>query len=279
MGHLPHRWAIRLGSVLGELAWRIRIRRRVALGNLMGASGIGGSPEVAGRIARACYHNIGRVAAEYARLPRLRAGDYARIIRYDGLHHIESAMGAGKGTIALSGHFGSLELMAASFCHVGFKPSVLVAPMRNPLATKLFLRYREAAGMGVIPVGVGVRAALQRLRRGGLLCLAADQDAGGHGIFAEFLGRPASTATGPVELAMRSGAPIVFGLAFREGLDRHIIRIRAPVWVKDQGGREATLRYYTELFARWLEEGVRERPDHWFWLHRRWKTRPEGSPS
>ncbi len=277
LGTLSRERAIRVGARLGELVWRLGVRRRVVMENLAGTPDLCATHAEQKELARACYRNIGRVIADYARLPRLRSTDYRRIIRYEGLEHIVDTMKEGNGLIALSGHFGSLELMALSFQSFGITPAVIVAPMRNPLANQLFDSYRRNAGETVIPLGSSLRAALRHLRRGGFLCLAADQDAGRRGIFVDFLGRPASTATGPVELALRSGSPIVFGLIYREGLDRHVVRIRPPVRVEDQGGRDATLRHYTELFTRWLEEGVRRQPDHWFWLHRRWKTRPEAA--
>jgi KDO2-lipid IV(A) lauroyltransferase len=108
--------------------------------------------------------------------------------------------------------------------------------------------------------------------------MASDQDAGRRGVFVDFLGRPASTPSGPVELALATGAPIVFGTIHRVAIDRHVVRLRPPVWPERDRDREETVLRYSQLFAGWLEEAIRGDADHWFWLHRRWKTRPE-SPS
>lgn len=274
---LPHRRAIRLGAALGDLVRLVGVRRRVVLENIA-ASGLELPPGGPEALARACYRNMGRVFAEYARMPRLTREDYLRLVTHEGIEHIHEAMAGGRGVIALSGHFGSLELMAASFRHAGVHPTLLVAPMRNPIATRILRKHRRAAGVDILEVGPELREAYRVLRRGGFLCMASDQDAGRRGVFVDFLGRPASTPTGPIELALATGAPIVFGTIHRVATDRHVVRIRPPVWPERDGDRGATVLRYSQLFARWLEEAIRADADHWFWLHRRWKTRPD-SPS
>jgi KDO2-lipid IV(A) lauroyltransferase len=152
--------------------------------------------------------------------------------------------------------------------------------MRNPLATRAFKAHWERCGIEVIEVGPGLRAAFLVLKRGGLLCFAADQDAGRHGVFVDFLGRAASTPSGPVELALRTGAPIVFGLIFRRGsvrgIDHHLVRIDPPLFVEEKGSREETVRHHVQHLSNRLSAGILEQPDQWFWFHRRWKTRPPG---
>lgn len=116
------------------------------------------------------------------------------------------------------------------------------------------------------------------LKQGGLLCLAADQDAGRHGVPVRFLGRWASAATGPFELALRTGAPVVWGLIHREGPTRHRVRIDAPEVLTAHGDHGETLRYHAQAYADRLAAGVRSQPDQWFWLHRRWKTTVTAPP-
>lgn len=273
---VPHRVALRLGGALGTAAYHLGVRRTVALENIRLASGVAAHGE-APRVAREAYRNLGRTFAEYARLPRTSLTELKTRIHFEGLEHMQSALARGKGVVAVSGHFGSLELMATAFRLIDAHPTLLVAPMRNPLATRYFRAHRSAYGVDVAEVGPRLREALRVLKRGGLLCLAADQDAGRHGIFIEFLGRPASTATGAVELALRTGAPIVFGLCFREGLDHHRIVIEPPFSVEPGEDRAGAIRTSMEHLTARLEDGIRKRPDHWFWLHRRWKTRPEGT--
>lgn len=272
---LPHRAAIRLGATLGSLAYRLGIRRRVTLDNIRRAGVVATEPEVRAT-GLGAYRSLGRTIAEYARLPITTLAELEERVTIEGLENLQTALAAGKGVIAVSGHFGSLELMATSFRLFDIHPTLLVAPMKNPLASHFFREQRLAYGVDVIEVGPGLRDAFRVLRRGGLLCLAADQDAGRHGAFIDFFGRPASTPTGAIELAMRTGAPVIFGLCFREGLDHHRVVIRPPVVVDAADPTERVIHEQLERLTAWLEEGIRERPDHWFWLHRRWKTRPSG---
>jgi len=273
---LGHRAAVRAGARLGDLVWRLGIRRKVVRENLAHARDALGPDADLGHIERECYRSLGRALAEYARLSGRGRADVLRSIRIEGDAPTLEALARGEGVVALSGHFGSLEAMATAFAGKSVvTPTLLVAPMRNPLATKLFRDYRARYGVDLIEVGPRMREAFAVLKRGGLLCMAADQDAGRHGIFVDFLGRPASTPTGPIELALRTGAPIVFGLVFREDETRQVVRMDPPVHLEPHGDHEETIRHYTQLFADRLAEGIRERPDHWFWLHRRWKTRPE----
>src|SRR5262249_60444581 len=86
-----------------------------------------------------------------------------------------------------------------------------------------------AAGMEMVPGGAGVRELVRRLRAGRSIALLADQDAGRQGVFVPFLGRPASTATGPAWLSLATGAPIVFGACVRGADGRYEGRVEPPL--------------------------------------------------
>jgi KDO2-lipid IV(A) lauroyltransferase len=104
--------------------------------------------------------------------------------------------------------------------------------------------------------------------------MLADQDAGTDGVFVDFLGRKASNHQGPAVFALRTGAPIIFGSAIRQPDGRH--RVVAELLRFDEL-TEVTpenIRIVTQAYANLLEKMVRQYPDHWFWMHRRWKTRP-----
>jgi KDO2-lipid IV(A) lauroyltransferase len=269
----PTGLAYRLGERMGVLAWRIGIRREVVLANLSAAVGLTGGEDPP-RIAAACYRHVGRSFAELAVIPGLSADEVKALVTFEGLEHVRAAVDAGRGVIALSGHYGSPEVMTVGLAAHGMDPHVLVAPMRNPLVSDFFSRHREAYGVHPVEVGPSMRELIRVLRKGAMVCMAADQDAGRHGLFVDFLGRAASTATGPVELARRTGAAIVFGTVRRREDGTHVAVIDPPITIEDRGDDAATVRYYVEDLSRRLERAVREVPEQWFWLHRRWKTKP-----
>ena len=121
---------------------------------------------------------------------------------------------------------------------------------------------------------VAVRRSLQALRKNELVGILLDQNAGDDGIFVEFFGHPASTAPGAAAFAIRTGAAVVPTFGWRNADDSHTIQIDAPVPLIETGDREKDIRENTQRFAKITEDRIRARPDQWFWLHKRWKSRP-----
>jgi KDO2-lipid IV(A) lauroyltransferase len=123
--------------------------------------------------------------------------------------------------------------------------------------------------------GAGIRGMLAALRRDELVVILGDQHASGAAVVIDFLGRPCATARGPAALALRTGAPLVPVFMIREGGLRHRVVVRAPIEALPRGGdEEEDVLYYTRLHTAVLEEFIRMHPDHWLWMHRRWKLSP-----
>jgi KDO2-lipid IV(A) lauroyltransferase len=261
------------GVRLGDLAWRLGIRRKTAEENLARAFPELGDEARAG-IIRSHYHELGRVWAEYARLAELARAPRAEVFVHDrGLENLERTRDSGRGAILLTGHYGSFELAGAALAR--FHPvDVVVKPLSNPGAEAMLARSRRDAGVGAIPLGTAMRGAYRSLRAGHWVAMVADQDAGRRGIFVPFLGRPASTALGPAQLSIRTGAPIVMGFATRRDDGRMEMDFEPPMLAEDPEHPDAAAALTARHVAR-LEWWVRRNPAMWFWLHRRWKTRPE----
>ncbi len=266
------RQAVRMGERIGGLVETLGIRRSVALGNLAIAFPEW-SLEQRLEILRAHYRELGRVACEYARLPELvAAADGEVIAEFGGQEHMEAVRRRGKGALFVTGHLGNFELLGA---RVGrdHPISFLVRKLSNPQVETWITELRRKAGVGVIPVGSGVRQIYQALRENQWVAVAADQDAGRRGLFVPFFGRLSSTAPGPAELSLRTGAPIVMAVTTRREDLRHEMRLMPPLW-PEGGSTPESVRALTARQAAVLEGWVREHPAEWFWLHRRWKTAP-----
>ena len=222
------------------------------------------------------YREMGRVAAEYGRMPRLAAAEDSEVLAsVQGLEALRELKG--RGLFIMSGHYGNFELMAA---RMGRENPVdfLVKPQSNAAVDERINRLRRESGVGIISTHGGVKNVIRALRAGRWIAIVGDQDARGQGVFVPFFGRLASTPQGPARLSLQLGVPIVFGTPRRAPDGRHALILEPPHWPEGPPDDEH-VRALTAWHASVLEARIREAPEHWFWLHRRWKTPPPSSAS
>jgi KDO2-lipid IV(A) lauroyltransferase len=273
---LPPRGAHRLGRALGDLLYDvIRIRREVAFSNLRAAFPEKSEGERE-RIARACYRNFAMTAVDFARQTNRSSEDLLEEAEILGRQHLDTVASMGRGAILLTGHFGNWEWMGSLFPAMGFQTQAVVGEQRNRLVEELMDRVRRTRGLGILSAERDLRGLMEALRRGDVVAIAGDQDAGRDGVFIDFLGRPASTAVGPVRLARRFGVPILIGFAVRRPDGGLRLELQEPLVVPQDGDESEVILEYSRRWSAVLEEYVRRYPDQWFWMHRRWKTQPEG---
>jgi Kdo2-lipid IVA lauroyltransferase/acyltransferase len=268
----PWRASLAAGERLGELAYSLGVRRAVAADNLARAFP---AHERAWRegVLREHYRELGRVVSEYARLVELATAPPGEVVEsIPGFEHLERALALGRGCVFVTAHFGNFELAGAVVARRA-PLDFVYKPMSNPAVEAWIGATRARLGVGLLPVGQGRRGMFEALRAGRVVCLVADQDARRHGVFVPFLGRPASTFAGPAQLALRTGAPLMFGVDVRLPDGRHRIVMEPPLAVDEPAAPDAVERL-TALHAARLEAWVREYPSQYFWLHRRWKTQP-----
>jgi KDO2-lipid IV(A) lauroyltransferase len=216
------------------------------------------------------------VVAEYAHLDRLARAPLGEVfVETHGIEALEALRG--RGAILLSGHYSNFELMGAMLARLN-PVDFLVKPLSNAGVERFIAGRRIGAGVGCISTNDGTRSVYQALAAGRWVAILADQDAGQRGLFVPFLGRPASTAAGPARLSLKAGVPIVMGFAVRRADGRFDLQVESPLELAEPEAPDAVLRL-TARHVAMLEARVRARPELWFWLHRRWKTRPpSGGP-
>jgi len=149
----------------------------------------------------------------------------------------------------------------------------VVRPMSNPHVDRWVAERRATAGIGTLRADRQVRGVYEALRAQRWVAMVADQDARRTGVFVPFMGRPASTASGPARVSLATGAPIVTGYTRREPDGRHVLELEPALEPPGGDGDAAVLALTAQHTAR-LEAWVRRYPWNWFWLHRRWKTAP-----
>ena len=229
------------------------------------------------RIARDTYRNLGMSLVEYARLPVTTSEQMAERVTVEGLEHFDEALKRSKGAVIVTGHFGSWELMGARLKSQGYPINFLVGEQTNVAVDNMMNDLRRSKCIGIISMGASMRGVLKALKQNKFVAMLSDQDAGSKGVFVEFMGRPASTPFGPASFAVRTGAALIAGFAVRENLSHHRVKLEAPLVPVPGASAEGESLRLTQEYTSLLEKYVRERPDQWLWLHRRWKTRPNAA--
>ena len=230
-----------------------------------------------GRIVRAMWDNLGRTAAEYGHLAAFRMnGDDPRLV-CEGYEHIRAALARGKGAIVVSGHFANWEMMILTSGQYGTPGGVVYRPPNNPWVDRWITGQRVLHGkLEMITKGAqGTRRIFTLLRRGEAIHMLVDQKTN-EGVPVPFFGRPAMTTPAPAALALKLGAIIVPAVARRVAGSRFRMTVYPPIEPPLPTGDHARdIQAFTEKISSFIEERVRERPEQWLWIHRRW-TEPGG---
>jgi Kdo2-lipid IVA lauroyltransferase/acyltransferase len=279
-GLLPRSAAIFMGRLTARIIYHLHGRlRRTAHRNLSMAM-----PELSfeGRveIIKGVFRNLGRLLGEFSQFPRLTPENIDRIVIYDGFENYKSAAERGRGVLLLTGHVGAWELCAFAQGMYGHPLSFLVRVLDNPLINRMANRYRELSGNRTINKMMAVKAVLETLKRGEDVGLLIDVNVlEDQGVFCDFFGIPASSTTGLAVFALRADAPVVPGfLIWDEQLKKHRLRFDPEIPLVRTGDFKEEVRINTEIFTRVIEQYARRYPDQWLWIHKRWKTRPQGEP-
>jgi Kdo2-lipid IVA lauroyltransferase/acyltransferase len=275
-GRLPPGVARRLGRGLGELAyWSLPGRRRVALDNLGRAFGprLGGEERRA--LARANFRHLGETTLECCRLFFGPAGVMQDRVRLEGVENVKAALAEGHGTLYLTAHFGNWELLAACHARAGLPPlNVVIRPLDNPFLDALVSQGRQRGELSLITKRDAVKGVRAALGRGECVGILLDQNAGRQGVFVPFFGEVASTSRSLAVLALKTGAPVVPAFIHRLPDGDHVITLEPPLALARTGQRDEDVVLNTARFTEVIEQRIRTHPEQWFWVHRRWKTRP-----
>ncbi|MEA2625879.1 MAG: Kdo2-lipid lauroyltransferase/acyltransferase [Candidatus Binatota bacterium] len=282
MRSLPFASAFRIGEALGDAAYLLaRPQRRVALINLGIAFPEKSEAEKLVIIREGC-RNFGRLAAEICHMSRVGPATVAETVAIDDRRYwdeLNRASGT-TGALVLTGHFGNWELCHHAAAAYGLPVHLIYRPFRNPYFDRFVGAERERAGTRTISKREAAREVIRALRAKAVVVVPFDQNATGRwGVFADFFSVPASTHPGLARFAMMSEVPVFPAFLVRRGdTPQHELRVQAPVEVIRGGNREADTVENTRRFNRVLEEAIRQYPEQWIWMHKRWRTRPPGEP-
>jgi KDO2-lipid IV(A) lauroyltransferase len=226
------------------------------------------------RIADGVFRSIGRMIYSFARLPSINGQNVGEWIRYEGLNNYLEAKRQGRGVLVATGHLGNWELSAYTHAIMTEPMNVVVRPLDNERLDAFVEHRRQLTGNKIIGKWDAPRAILRGLRANEAVGILLDQNTSPkEGVFVNFFGVPASTGTAFVRFAARTGAIVVPGFAlWSETEHRYILRFYPPVPISGNTAAD------TQRVQSVLESIIREYPDQWLWIHRRWKTRPPDGP-
>jgi KDO2-lipid IV(A) lauroyltransferase len=267
----------RIGSALGSLTFHLfRIRRRVTIENLEHAFPEK-SPSEIREIAHRTYQNFGRTFLQFMGMSRIDKAGVRRCIDFgeEGQELLQHVQQEGKGGIIVASHFGNWELLHLGFGAYGFPGRTIVRTQKNKRVDDLINQIRSRTGCTSIPFGSSVRGILKGLKEEAFVGIAGDQSFKRKGsVWVDFFGRPALTAQGAAYFHLKTGAPLIPTFTYHQP-NGYLQANFEILEIEELSGRfeEDVLRVTQNITAR-LEQEIRKHPDHWFWMHQRWKDSP-----
>ncbi|MDD4953846.1 MAG: lysophospholipid acyltransferase family protein [Candidatus Omnitrophica bacterium] len=199
-------------------------------------------------------------------------------IQMAGREHLDAALAKGNGVIMVSAHFGSFPLALARLTLSGYKAAIIMRTMRDARADKMIKAKRDKFNIKTIytqPRATCVNMTIDALRNNEIVFIPIDQNFGSGGVFVDFFGRKAATATGPVVLAQRTKAVILPCFMLRQDDDSHKMIIEPALELQEGSNRQDTISVNIQKLTNIIESYIRKYPAEWGWIHRRWKSKPE----
>jgi len=227
------------------------------------------------RTINGVFASIGRLLVAFARLPRITRANVGDWIRYEGFEHYQRAKARGNGVLFATAHLGNWELSAYAHALLTEPMNVVVRPLDNPSIDAIVERRRALSGNILLSKRDFARSIFQALRKNEPVGILVDQNSSSdNGAFVPFFGTLACANLTFAKLAARSGAAVIPGFAvWNQQERRYILRFYPEVGITGDAVED------TGRIQQAIETAIREAPDQWLWIHRRWKTRPEGEES
>ena len=270
-------FCIRTGEGFGSLLWNLGYRKKVILRNLDIA--FPDKPlDWKLQVGKKSLRNIGRVLFELPKIPQ-----YIQTKEIEKIFFLEEGKElirrGSKGKILISAHIGNWELAGAGLSHFFGNMVSLAYRMKNKKLNDFLTKIRNEVGVEIIFHNQSLKDFIKALDEGKILTFLADQNAlRERGIFVDFFGLPASTITFPAKLALRYNKDILFGYIWFDEKEKVYRGKFREINFEKLGNMKEDLKNLVQAYTKEIEKAVREHPEQYFWVHKRWKTRPEGQP-
>ncbi len=281
IGLLPLKTSLKTGARFGRAFQRFvpklnRIGRRnleIALPDL--------SESEKRRILRGTFENLGRQLGLFAHFKNFTRDNLHEVVEFEGREHFERAELEKRGALLLTAHFGGWELINAAMSSFGFPGNILVRRIDNPLIEQFVEELRAKFGSRTIDKKTSARTMFRLLQSGERLGIVADQNAQPHeAVFVDFFGVPAATTASVARLALRTNAVVLPAFAiWLDDKQKYLFKVEPPIEIEKTGETEIDVQNLTQAATRRIENLVRQYPEQWLWIHKRWNTRPTDEPN
>jgi KDO2-lipid IV(A) lauroyltransferase len=272
---IPFRILSAMGSWLGGLYYYLdRSRKQIGLNNLKIAFGENRTDTELQAILKSVYRNMGSSLFEFAALPRLNREKTERFVRFQGLEKLEAARKAGRGVILITAHFGNWELYIQRLAVSGYPLHIIVRQANVRMLHNFMTRCRETHGNRMIIRDHAAREILNILKQGKILGVMGDQRGStSRGLMIDFFGRPAPTNPTPAKIMLKTGAAVLTTFGVRNPDQTHTVYINDPMEICRTEDMERDVFTITQNYMKDIEDMIRQYPDQWLWMHRRWMRR------
>ncbi len=249
--------------------------RKIALQNLRIAFGREKSEKEIRSIMKRNFQNLGMTAIEFFRLPRMDVEAFQSKVNIEGLEICKEALNNKRGILLLLSHFGNWELMGLMSKFLGSTIAVIARPIKkNKRVGRLVTEIRTGTGLEVISTEKASRKVMRVLSQNRMVGILIDQRAKrSEGVWVDFFGKKAPSTPALAVLAMRTGAPVLPVFMVRNGNRKHRLVIQEPLQLVDTGNIKKDVETNTQMMNQTLESMIRQYPDQWFWVHRRWERK------
>jgi len=269
---VPYRIGVRAGGVLGYVSYYLLPKeRKRAIAHLSQVYEKRGQSWIHAT-ARRCFVHLGKSLLE---VMLMKPGRLAGVVEIRGEESLREALSRGKGVVWVTGHIGNWELMAHAIAQK-YPVSVIAAPIEPEKVNDMIVGLRAAMGVKtILRTRPGASKELIRAFRENLvLGILIDQDTDVESAFVDFMGKPAWTPTAAASMAIKFGAPVIFGHIKRGADDRHTVMIEGPLDLTITGDKEKDIITNTAMLTKKIEDCIHEDPEQWVWMHRRWRRQP-----
>ncbi len=268
---LPLGAARRLGKAFGLLAYFVVPRlHRIGMENLNQAYGDSLSRREKIRILKQTASNMGIVAAEFSRIPRIDKEFVRDHISISGLEHIDRSRGA----LFIAAHYGNWEWLAPVLRAADVPAAEVVRPLDHPVLEAFVDTIRQSNGVITLQRDEAGANLARMLREGYMVGVLIDQNPKSAAAPVTFLGRPCWATAAPVIAALRARAPVHGIRAIRHAGGRYHFEITPPISFERNADFRQDVAVNVQRCQNLIEQWVREHPGHWMWFHRRWRPRP-----